>query len=94
MAKKPNKRSKRYPVGFQLDAVERMKNCEDIAKLAEELGVSRSPSAADKRRYCPDVFAACDLLLARARSRLRGRFLKRRRERLERVLLIRRRRAS
>ena len=40
MAKKPNKRSKRYAVGFQRDAVERMKNCEDIGKLAEELGVN------------------------------------------------------
>src|SRR4051812_28734611 len=44
MAKKSgkvNNRSKRYPVGFQRDAVERMKHCEDIGKLAEELGVSR-----------------------------------------------------
>ena len=48
--KKPNKRSKRYPVGFRLDTVERMKNCEDIAKLAEELGVSRSALYLWKRR--------------------------------------------
>lgn len=41
MAKKVNKRSNRYPVGFQRDAVERMKHCEDIGKLAAELGVSR-----------------------------------------------------
>jgi len=41
MAKKKNKRSNRYPVGFQRDAVERMKHCEDISRLAEELGVSR-----------------------------------------------------
>lgn len=44
MAKKSEKidnRTKRYPVGFQRDAVERMKHCEDIGKLAEELGVSR-----------------------------------------------------
>lgn len=40
-SKKVNNRSKRYPVGFQRDAVERMKHCEDIGKLAEELGVSR-----------------------------------------------------
>ncbi len=39
--KKRNSRSSRYPVGFQRDAVERMKHCEDIGKLAEELGVSR-----------------------------------------------------
>ena len=39
--KEVNKRSRRYPVGFQLSAVERMKHCEDIGKLAEELGVSR-----------------------------------------------------
>jgi hypothetical protein len=50
MAKKPSKRSKRYPVGFQLDAVERMKNCEDIAKLAEELGVSRGALYLWKRK--------------------------------------------
>jgi hypothetical protein len=41
MAKKENKRTRRYPVGFQRDAVERMKHCEDIGKLADELGVSR-----------------------------------------------------
>lgn len=50
MTKKPNKRSKRYPVGFQLDALERMKNCEDIAKLAEELGVSRGALYLWKRK--------------------------------------------
>ena len=41
MAKKFNKRSRRYPVGFQQAAVERMKHSEDIGKLADELGVSR-----------------------------------------------------
>lgn len=50
MGKKPNKRSKRYPVGFQRDAVERMKNCEDIGKLAEELGVSRGALYLWKRK--------------------------------------------
>ncbi len=50
MAKRLNKRSKRYPVGFQLDAVERMKNCEDIGKLAEELGVSRGALYLWKRK--------------------------------------------
>jgi Transposase len=50
MAKKPNRRSKRYPVGFQLDAVERMKNCKDIGKLAEELGVSRGALYLWKRK--------------------------------------------
>lgn len=50
MAKRPNKRSKRYAVGFQLDAVERMKNSEDIGKLAEELGVSRGALYLWKRR--------------------------------------------
>jgi hypothetical protein len=50
MAKKPNKRSKRYAVGFQRDAVERMKNCEDIGKLAEELGVSRGALYLWKRK--------------------------------------------
>jgi hypothetical protein len=53
MAKKServNKRSNRYPVGFQRDAVERMKHCEDIGKLAEELGVSRGALYLWKRR--------------------------------------------
>ena len=40
-SKQVSKRSNRYPVGFQRDAVERMKHCEDVGKLAEELGVSR-----------------------------------------------------
>lgn len=50
MAKRVNKRSKRYPVGFQRDAVERMKHCEDIGKLAQELGVSRGALYLWKRR--------------------------------------------
>jgi len=50
MAKKVNKRSNRYPVGFQRDAVERMKHCEDVTKLAEELGVSRGALYLWKRR--------------------------------------------
>ena len=50
MAKKEDKRSKRYPVGFQRDAVERMKHCEDISKLAEELGVSRGALYLWRRR--------------------------------------------
>ena len=40
-SKEVDNRTKRYPVGFQRDAVERMKHCEDLGKLAEELGVSR-----------------------------------------------------
>ena len=54
MTKKPekvNKRSNRYPVGFQRDAVERMKHCEDIGKLAEELGVSRGALYLWKRKF-------------------------------------------
>ena len=49
-SKKVNSRSKRYPVGFQRDAVERMKHCEDIGKLAEELGVSRGALYLWKRK--------------------------------------------
>jgi Transposase len=49
-SRKVNKRSKRYPVGFQRDAVERMKHCEDIGKLAEELGVSRGALYLWKRK--------------------------------------------
>jgi hypothetical protein len=50
MAKKKNKRSQRYPVGFQRDAVERMKHCEEIGKLADELGVSRGALYLWKRK--------------------------------------------
>ena len=50
MAKKENKRSRRYPVGFQRDAVERMKHCADITKLVEELGVSRGALYLWKRK--------------------------------------------
>jgi transposase len=49
-SKKVNNRSKRYAVGFQRDAVERMKHCEDIGKLAEELGVSRGALYLWKRK--------------------------------------------
>jgi hypothetical protein len=50
MAKKENKRSRWYPVGFQRDAVERMRHCSDIGKLAEELGVSRGALYLWKRK--------------------------------------------
>lgn len=50
MAKKENKRSRRYPVGFQRDAVERMKHCNDIEKLAAELGVSKGALYLWKRK--------------------------------------------
>lgn len=50
MAKKENKRSRRYPVGFQRDAVERMKHCEEIGELADELGVSRGALYLWKRK--------------------------------------------
>ena len=49
-SKKVNNRSKRYAVGFQRDAVERMRHCEDISQLAEELGVSRSALYLWKRK--------------------------------------------
>jgi len=49
-SKKVNNRSKRYAVGFQRDAVARMKHCEDIGKLAEELGVSRGALYLWKRK--------------------------------------------
>lgn len=50
MAKRENRRSQRYAVGFQRDAVERMKHCPDISKLAEELGVSRGALYLWKRK--------------------------------------------
>ena len=53
MAKKSqklNKRSNRYLVGFQRNAVERMKHCQDVGKLAAELGVSRGALYLWKRR--------------------------------------------
>src|SRR5437764_15342967 len=49
-SQKVNKRSNRYPVGFQRDAVERMKHCQDIGKLAAELGVSRGALYLWKRK--------------------------------------------
>ena len=49
-SKRPNKRLNRYPVGFQRDAVERMKHCQEIGELAEELGVSRGALYLWKRR--------------------------------------------
>ena len=49
-AKKATSRSKRYPVGFQRDAVEQMEHCQDIGKLAEELGVSRGALYLWKRK--------------------------------------------
>jgi transposase len=50
MTKKESKRSRRYPAGFQRDAVERMKHCSDIGKLAEELGVSKGALYLWKRK--------------------------------------------
>lgn len=41
MEKKSEKAYRQYPVGFQGDALERMKHCDDIRALAAELGVSR-----------------------------------------------------
>lgn len=41
MEKKSRRRYRQYPVGFQIEALERMKHCDDIVALAEELGVSR-----------------------------------------------------
>ena len=49
-SQKVNKRSNRYPVGFQREVVERMKHCADISKLAEELGVSRGALYMWKRK--------------------------------------------
>jgi hypothetical protein len=50
MPKKVSKRSRRYPIGFQRDAVERMKHCKDIAVLAQELDVSRGALYLWKRK--------------------------------------------
>jgi hypothetical protein len=41
MAKKRRKWHLPYPISLQIEAVERMKHCEDIQALAKELGVSR-----------------------------------------------------
>ena len=41
MEKKSERMYRQYPVGFQKDALERMKHCDDIRALAAELGVSR-----------------------------------------------------
>lgn len=50
MAKKKRSKSRRYPIGFQRDAVERMKHCDDIGALAEELDVSRGALYLWKRK--------------------------------------------
>ena len=50
MAKKANTRSNRYPLGFQREAVERMRHSKDIAGLAQELGVSRGALYLWKRK--------------------------------------------
>jgi transposase-like protein len=36
------KRVNKYPRAFQLMALERMRNCESVSALAEELGVHRT----------------------------------------------------
>jgi transposase-like protein len=41
MEKKSQRVYRQYPAGFQKDALERMKHCDDIRALAAELGVSR-----------------------------------------------------
>jgi transposase-like protein len=41
MEKKSKRVYRQYPIGFQKDALERMKHCDDIRALATELGVSR-----------------------------------------------------
>jgi len=41
MEKKSERVYRQYPVGFQKDALERLKHCDDIRALAAELGVSR-----------------------------------------------------
>src|ERR1035441_9904675 len=50
MEKKSEKVYRQYPVGFQKDALERMKHCDDIRALAAELGVSRGALYLWKRR--------------------------------------------
>lgn len=50
MAKKQRSKSRRYPLGFQRDAVERMNHCDDIGGLADELDVSRSALYLWKRK--------------------------------------------
>jgi hypothetical protein len=50
MEKKSEKAYRQYPVGFQKDALERMKHCDDIRALAAELGVSRGALYLWKRK--------------------------------------------
>jgi transposase-like protein len=50
MAKKKRKWHLPYPAGLQIEAVERMKHCEEIQALAEELGVSRGTLYLWKRK--------------------------------------------
>jgi hypothetical protein len=50
MEKKSERMYRQYPVGFQKDALERMKHCDDIRALAAELGVSRGALYLWKRK--------------------------------------------
>lgn len=50
MEKKSERVYRQYPIGFQKDALERMKHCDDIRALAAELGVSRGVLYLWKRR--------------------------------------------
>src|ERR1039457_1144232 len=50
MEKKSERMYRQYPVGFQKDALERMKHGDDIRALAAELGVSRGALYLWKRK--------------------------------------------
>jgi hypothetical protein len=50
MEKKSERVYRQFPVGFQKDALERMKHCDDIRALAAELGVSRGALYLWKRK--------------------------------------------
>src|ERR1019366_9934259 len=50
MEKKSERMYRQYPVGFQKDALERMKHCDDIRALAAELGMSRGALYLWKRK--------------------------------------------
>ena len=50
MDKKSERVYRQYPVGFQKDALERMKHCDDVRALAADLGVSRGALYLWKRK--------------------------------------------
>jgi transposase-like protein len=64
-------RVKRYPKDFQEQAVERMKGCDNIAALAQDLGVHRSVLYQWRDRLGPRESVGAESALERENRRLK-----------------------